>query len=59
MGDDYGIDLFVRHRRLIQAYIEATGIDFPGDLLGPHPVARTGQEVDYGFFEFHLIASKS
>ena len=24
-------------------------------LLRPHPVARAGQEVDYGFFEFHQV----
>lgn len=30
-----------------------------GDLPDLHAVAGAGQEVDYGFFEFHLIASKS
>lgn len=53
MGHDYGIDLLVRHRRLIQAGIETTCVDLPGNLLGLHPVAGAGQEVDYGFFEFH------
>lgn len=53
MGHDYGIDLLVRHRRLIPALVQLTLVDFPGNLLGPHPVARAGQEVDYGFFEFH------
>ena len=53
MRHDYGIDLLVRHRRLIPAGMEAAGIDFPGNLLGLHAVAGGGQEVDYGFFEFH------
>ena len=26
-----------------------------GNLLGPHAVARAGQEVDYGFGEFHKL----
>ncbi len=53
MGHDYGIDLLVRHRGLIQAGIETAGIDLPGYLLGLHAMAGTGQEVDYGFFQFH------
>ena len=32
----------------------ALWFSLPGDLLGPQPVARTGKEVDYGFFEFHI-----
>ena len=55
VGHDYGIDLLVRHRGLIQAGIETAGIDFPGNLLGFHAVAGAGQEVDYGFFEFHKL----
>ena len=31
---DYGIDLLVRHRRLIPAGMEAAGIDFPGTSSG-------------------------
>ena len=53
MGHDYGIDLLVRHRGLIPAGIEPTGVYLPGNLLGPHAVAGAGQEVDYSFFEFH------
>ena len=54
MGHDYGIDLLVRHRRFILTDMEPPGIDFPGNLLGSHAVAGTGQEVDYGFFELHI-----
>ena len=34
----------------------ARWFSLPGNLLGPHPVARTGQEEDYGFFEFQDIS---
>ena len=39
MGHDYGIDLLIRHRRLIPSLVQLTLVDFPGDLLGLHPVA--------------------
>ena len=55
MGHNHRIDLLIRHRRLILTGIEPLGIDFPGNLLNLHPIARTGQEIDYGFFEFHQV----
>ena len=54
MGHDYGIDLLVCHRCLIPALVQLALVDLLGNLLGPHPVARAGQEEDYGFFDFHL-----
>ena len=53
MGHDYGIDLLIRHRRLIQACIEPTVINFLGDLPDLHAVARAGQEENYGSIGFH------
>ena len=53
MGHDYGIDLLVRHRGLIPTLVQLALVDFPGDMLGLHAVAGAGQEIDYGFFEFH------
>ena len=53
MSHHHSIHLFHVHRLLVLADVESTGIDFTGDLLDLHAVAGTGQEVDYGFFEFH------
>ena len=47
------MDLLVCYRRLIPAGIETAGIDFLGDLLGFYAIAGAGQQVDYGFFQFH------
>ncbi len=55
MCHNHRIHLPVRHRRLVPTGIEPAGIDFPGDLLGLHPVAGTGQEVNYGFGELHDV----
>lgn len=49
MGHYHGVNLLVCYWRLIPASIEAPGIDFPGDLLGFHAVARAGKEVYYSF----------
>ena len=55
MGHNHRVHLFVCDGSLIPTGIETAGIDFPGNLLGLHTVARTGQEIDYGFFEFHSV----
>ena len=55
MGHDYGIDLLIRYWRLVPAGIETTGVNLPGNLLGPHAVARAGQEVDYSFGKGHRL----
>ena len=52
MGHNYGVHLFVRHWLAIPADAQSPGIDFPGNLLRPHPVTGTCQKVNYGFFNF-------
>lgn len=53
MGHDNGIHLLIRHQSLIPAGIKPPGIDFPRNLLGPHPMPATRQQVHYSFFKFH------
>ena len=47
MRHDYGIDLLVRHRRLIPAGMEAAGIDFPGTSSGRTTPMVIMAEMDY------------
>ena len=54
VGHYYGIDLLAGDRGVIQALVELALVDFTGDLLRLHAVAGAGEEVDNGFFEFHI-----
>ena len=55
MGHYHGINLFLVDRLLIPASIKPTGIDFTGNLLDLHAVARIGQEIYDGLFYLHSL----
>ena len=50
---NHGIDLLIRHRRLIPTGIETTGVNLPSNLLDLHAMTGASQKVDNGFFKFH------
>ena len=51
--DDITAHLHLGQRPLVPACINATLIDYSGNLVGLHTVTGAGDDVEYGLSEFH------